>query len=91
MIALLLMLAAALDCTDPISQSDMTLCAARDLAVADAELNAQWKKSIAAARARDTADPAGKGVLGYADAALFAKLGLVPLAGEDPMRMEAAT
>ncbi len=77
MIAILLMLAAVqdkpLDCRDPVSQSDMTQCAARDFAVADAELNVQWKKAVAAARARDKVDPAEKGRLGHADALLEAQ------------------
>ena len=41
-------------CDDPHTQSEMNLCAARDFAAADAELNAQWAITSAAMKARDT-------------------------------------
>ncbi len=43
----------ALDCENAMTQADMNQCAFEDYQVADAELNAQWKKSAAAMRLRD--------------------------------------
>ena len=41
------------DCRDPISQSDMTQCAAQSFVRADKALNAQWKRTLAAMKAAD--------------------------------------
>ena len=46
-----------LDCTDPVTQVEMTGCASRAAEAADAELNRVWASAIAAAEARDTANP----------------------------------
>ncbi len=41
------------DCTDPVTQSDMNICADRDYQDADAELNAAWKEARASADQMD--------------------------------------
>ena len=41
------------NCDDPMAQQEMNWCAAQDFAAADAELNAQWKITAAAMKARD--------------------------------------
>ncbi|MEZ2131076.1 MULTISPECIES: lysozyme inhibitor LprI family protein [unclassified Sinorhizobium] len=43
----------AVDCKNAVTQADMNICAARDHADADKELNAQYKKTRAAMLARD--------------------------------------
>ena len=40
-------------CEQPITQRDMTMCAARDYEEADAALNAQWSQTADVMRARD--------------------------------------
>lgn len=40
-------------CQDMVTQADMTQCAWQDFEKADAELNAQWKLTAAAMKARD--------------------------------------
>lgn len=60
MIAALVLLAAAMPaepCDNAISQSAMTMCAAEDYKRADAALNAQWKMTLAKAKARDVESP----------------------------------
>ncbi|OYW21745.1 MULTISPECIES: lysozyme inhibitor LprI family protein [unclassified Sphingomonas] len=60
MIAALLLLAAAAPaepCDNAISQSAMTMCAAEAYKRADAALNAQWKITLAKAKARDVESP----------------------------------
>lgn len=51
------------DCKAPQTQTDMTICAGEDLAVADRELNAQYQATRKAVKARDigavTADMKG--------------------------------
>jgi uncharacterized protein YecT (DUF1311 family) len=42
-----------LDCADPQDQSSMNMCAERDFERADAEMNAQWRLTVAAERAAD--------------------------------------
>jgi len=42
-----------LDCTNAITQRDMTACAGRDWQQADAELNTQWNQTAAHMRQRD--------------------------------------
>ena len=42
-----------LDCTDPQAQVEMNMCAARDFESADAELNVQWKLTVAGMKERD--------------------------------------
>lgn len=61
--ALLICLAAPaaaqqLDCTNPITQVEMTGCASRAAEAADQQLNATWRRAIAAVRATDAAGPA---------------------------------
>jgi uncharacterized protein YecT (DUF1311 family) len=41
------------DCNNPQYQVEMNFCAGRDYDAADAELNAQWKLTVAALKARD--------------------------------------
>jgi uncharacterized protein YecT (DUF1311 family) len=54
MIALLLLAAApALDCRNPMAQQDMNQCAWIDFQRADAALNAQWRRTVAAEREAD--------------------------------------
>jgi uncharacterized protein YecT (DUF1311 family) len=43
----------AVDCENPQYQVEMNFCAGRDFDAADAELNAQWKVTVAALKARD--------------------------------------
>lgn len=43
------------NCDDPQVQQEMNWCAARDFEVADERLNAQWKVTAAAMKARDDA------------------------------------
>ncbi len=43
----------ALDCENAMTQADMNQCAFNDHKAADAELNAQWKKSAAVMKLRD--------------------------------------
>lgn len=52
------------NCDDPMVQQEMNWCAAQDYAAADAELNAQWKITAAAMKARD-ADFAESGQAEY--------------------------
>jgi uncharacterized protein YecT (DUF1311 family) len=47
MITLAILASAALNCADPMSQSEMTQCAAQDFARQDAALNAQWRVTLA--------------------------------------------
>ncbi len=42
------------NCDDPQVQQEMNWCAARDFEVADERLNAQWKETAAAMKARDS-------------------------------------
>ncbi|WP_260582831.1 lysozyme inhibitor LprI family protein [Sphingopyxis sp. PET50] len=42
-----------IDCENPQYQVEMNYCAGRDYDAADAELNAQWKLTVAALKARD--------------------------------------
>ncbi|WP_299405831.1 lysozyme inhibitor LprI family protein [uncultured Roseobacter sp.] len=46
-----------LDCTNPVTQVEMTGCASRAAEAADKQLNETWQRAIAAARERDEADP----------------------------------
>lgn len=60
--ALFLLLASAavaqdLDCTDPVTQVEMTGCASLAADAADKELNAVWKLAVKAAKDRDAVDP----------------------------------
>ena len=41
------------NCDEPIAQQEMNWCAARNYEKADAELNAQWKKTAAEMKERD--------------------------------------
>jgi uncharacterized protein YecT (DUF1311 family) len=41
------------NCKDPVVQQEMNWCAGQDYAAADAELNAQWKITVAAMKVRD--------------------------------------
>ena len=41
------------NCEDPMYQQEMNYCAGQDYMAADAELNAQWKVTAAAMKARD--------------------------------------
>jgi len=43
----------ALDCSDALTQADMTACATRDWQTADAALNTQWEQTAAHMRQRD--------------------------------------
>ncbi len=43
----------ALDCKNPVTQSDMNRCAYQDFQQADAELNRVWKKVSATMKGRD--------------------------------------
>jgi len=43
----------ALDCTDPQDQSSMNICALRDFETADAAMNAEWRRIVAAEREAD--------------------------------------
>ncbi len=57
LMSLMLLAAAAqepeVDCDNPQYQVEMNFCAGRDYAAADTELNAQWKLTVAALKARD--------------------------------------
>lgn len=57
LMSLMLLAAAAqepeVDCDNPQYQVEMNFCAGRDFDAADAELNAQWKLTVAALKARD--------------------------------------
>jgi len=57
LMSLMLLAAAAqepeVDCDNPQYQVEMNFCAGRDYDAADAELNAQWKLTVAALKARD--------------------------------------
>lgn len=57
LMSLMLLAAAAqdpeVDCENPQYQVEMNLCAGKDYDAADAELNAQWKVTVAALKARD--------------------------------------
>ena len=68
---LLMLIAAADDCDDPVTQIEMTLCARADYERADVELNQQWKSTLAEMRRMDK-ESAGYGYRppGYADALL---------------------
>ncbi len=48
--------APALDCDDPQTQTAMNMCSKRDFEAADAELNAQWRITLARFRALDASD-----------------------------------
>ena len=53
----LIILAAAttvLDCSDPQTQAEVTMCAAQDYRAADKELNQQWPKTVAVMKEKDT-------------------------------------
>jgi uncharacterized protein YecT (DUF1311 family) len=43
----------AIDCDNAQTQTEMNICAAREFAASDAELNAQWEKTAAAMKALD--------------------------------------
>lgn len=45
--------AAALNCSDPVAQAEMTQCAALDYQRADAALNQQWRATLAVMQAAD--------------------------------------
>lgn len=47
--------APAAPCADPQTQTEMTICAARDFEQADRQLNAQWSITAEAMRERDAA------------------------------------
>ncbi|MFC4256590.1 DUF1311 domain-containing protein [Altererythrobacter xixiisoli] len=51
------------NCADPVTQSDMRFCAARDYEAADVELNRQWRITSDHMKAADAASPnmPGKG------------------------------
>lgn len=58
MLAAFLLLSAAagepqVDCENPQYQIEMNFCAGKEYEVADASLNAQWKLTVAALKARD--------------------------------------
>lgn len=57
LMSLMLLAAAAqepeVDCDNPQYQVEMNFCAGKDYDAADAELNAQWKVTVAALKARD--------------------------------------
>jgi len=57
LMSLMLLAAAAqeprVDCDNPQYQVEMNFCAGRDYDAADTELNAQWKLTVAALKARD--------------------------------------
>jgi len=53
------------DCDNPQTQTEMTICAGQDYQKADTELNAVWTKAIAIARESDNLGDAGDGRPGY--------------------------
>ena len=70
-LALLMLAAVPLDCDDPITQIDMTMCAQAAFERADAELNKAWKPAYAEMQRLDREyQTAGEGLLGYAPALL---------------------
>ncbi|WP_409574490.1 hypothetical protein [Sphingomonas sp. TF3] len=98
LLSFLLLLAA------PQTQADMNRSAGSSYARADAAMTAQWKRTYAYMKGRDAQDTSRGGGFGYVgdkllttgnagddrDTALLAKLGLVPMTGEEPMRVAAA-
>lgn len=66
--------AAEPDCKDPVTQSDMNLCAALDYEAADKELNAVWKLAHQQARDMD-ADETEAAMKGAEKALLAAQRG----------------
>ena len=76
LIALLIAQAGAVNggCKNPITQRDMSACAAQDYQAADGELNAQWAITAADMRQADTAtQPHSDGRPGYFDQLLAAQ------------------
>lgn len=71
MIVAAMLLVAAADCRDPVTQTAMTMCAKADYDHADAAMTAQWKRTLASMRAKDLAiqDPRSTPP-SYADALL---------------------
>ncbi len=63
--------AASQECASPMDQATMTGCALADWQAADAQLNAVWKRAMAAARAMDEQAPPGR--IGTAEALLRAQ------------------
>lgn len=68
------------NCDDPLYQQEMNYCALQDYKAADAELNAQWKITAAAMKARDAEFAANGGSEydtreGYFEALLEAQRG----------------
>ena len=60
-LSLAILLIAAPSCEAAMTQAEMNRCAADDFAMADLDLNAQWKVTAAVMRAQDAArDPADK-------------------------------
>ena len=52
--------ARAQDCSEPMDQQTMNLCAYKDWQAADAELNAVWKQAMEMARRSDEFTPEGE-------------------------------
>jgi len=73
MIALLLMVAPAVDCDAALTQTDMNLCARREYEAADQRLNAQWRLTAAEMKRRDRAQRPDDGRPGYFAALLEAQ------------------
>ncbi|AQR73152.1 lysozyme inhibitor LprI family protein [Sphingomonas sp. LM7] len=72
LLTLLLVGLQAPDCTNPITQSDMTRCEVVRFEAADRDMNRQWKLTLAAERTADRS-PSGDGRPGYADQLLKAQ------------------
>jgi uncharacterized protein YecT (DUF1311 family) len=73
MLLTLLLLAAQPNCADAQTQTAMNICAGQDYARADAAMTAQWKRTYAAMKQRDSADTSRGGGFGYAAALLNAQ------------------
>lgn len=67
---ILMLAAAAVNCANPQTQADMTQCAGRDYAAADAAMTAQWKTTYAYMKGRDAKNTSRGGGFGYAAALL---------------------
>jgi len=66
---------ASIDCRNAMTQSEMTACAVKGFEAADAELNLQWKDTLAVMQrwdARGDSDPTGD-TTGYAEALIAAQ------------------
>lgn len=62
-----------LDCTDPVTQTAMTMCAVQGFEEADRALNAQWKITSAGMKERDRETGADDGRPSYHQALLTAQ------------------